>query len=200
MKLPLILASRSPRRKELLEQLRLPFRVMPPEIDERVEEAMAPEDRVSLLAGRKAESVARIHPDHLVIGADTMVVLGGKPLGKPGSEEEAVEILRTLSGKVHRVMTGLSLVHEAGGLHLADRAVTWVRFIPLRTDQIEAYVATGEPMDKAGAYAIQGMGAALVERIDGCYSNVVGLPLNLLARMLREAGVNVWEPKPSKRE
>ncbi len=193
MKFPLILASSSPRRKKLLEQLGLPFKVVPPQIDETTEEGIAPDENAALLARRKAESVARKYEDHPVLGADTVVVLGEKLLGKPRSPEEAAECLRVLSGKQHLVITGLSLVHAAEKLSLSRTATTKVWMEAVSEAEIEAYVASGEPMDKAGAYAIQGKGAFMVKRIEGCYSNVVGLPLNLLARTLREAGLDIWK-------
>jgi len=194
MKPSIILASRSPRRQELLKKIGLAFKTVPPRIEEGIlTEGVNPEEGAALLSRRKAESVAQSYPEHLVIGADTVVALGHKLLGKPASHEQAMKTLKMLSGREHRVITGLSLIHTSQGLSLTRTSVTRVWLAPMEDQSMEAYLTTGEPMDKAGAYAIQGKGAIMVERIEGCYSNVVGLSLNLLAGMLREAGLDIWE-------
>jgi septum formation protein len=193
----IILASASPRREALLTQIGLPFRVEPSGVSE--EKAGRPGDPASFVeqaAFAKAEEVAARVGDGLVLGADTVVVIGGEALGKPATTAEAREMLARLSNATHEVYTGLALVLVGGGNAVRRRVgheMTRVTFRALTPDDIEGYVATGEPMDKAGAYGIQGRGAALVERIEGCYFNVVGLPLARLVEMLREFGVLVWE-------
>lgn len=186
----LILASQSPRRKELLEKLGLDFEV----VVSKAEEDLQEDDPVLLaekLALKKARLVAGQQPEGLVIGADTVVALGGTILGKPKSKEEARKMLQLLSGKTHRVITGVALVEAPQGRARVDHEITQVSFRPLEPEEIEAYLQTGEPLDKAGAYGIQGLGGLLVERIEGCYSNVVGLPLTKLYLMLREFGIRV---------
>ncbi|UCH33195.1 MAG: septum formation inhibitor Maf [Armatimonadota bacterium] len=194
---PIILASASPRREALLKQIGLPFRVEPSGVSE--EKAQRPGDPASFVeqaALAKAEDVAARVRDGLVLGADTVVVVGGRVLGKPTSAAEAREMLASLSGVTHDVYTGLALVQVEDGSVRRRRTAheaTRVTFRRLSRDDIEGYVATGEPMDKAGAYGIQGRGAVLVERIEGCYSNVVGLPVARLVEMLRDFGISVWE-------
>ncbi|KKM09008.1 hypothetical protein SY88_21470 [Clostridiales bacterium PH28_bin88] len=189
----LILASASPRREELLRQVGLECEVIPSGISEDITPA-APHDYEFLvreLALGKARWVARGIDNGLVIGADTVVVLGHRILGKPGSPEEAGNMLRELSGKPHQVLTGIAVVKAGSNVYRTDCEVTRVYFRRLEEREIEAYVESGEPMDKAGAYGIQGLGAVLVERIEGCYFNVVGLPLARLTQVLRGFGVNV---------
>lgn len=187
----IVLASASPRRRELLATLQLPFRVMPAPVDEEGVDEPTPQRLVQTLAQVKAEAVAKLHPDALVIGADTVVVLDGRVLGKPASAQEARSMLAALSGKRHQVMTGLSLIHRQSGTRRTEYEMTHVTFAPLSPKAIDRYVNTGEPMDKAGAYGIQGLGATLVQGIEGCYFNVVGLPLYRLARMLAAFGIIV---------
>ena len=186
----LILASASPRRKELLERLGLEFRTVPAEVDERpiAEGIRDPERLVTALAEAKAKAVARAHPGALVIGADTVVVLDGEILGKPSDESEARRMLSRLSGRTHHVYTGVAVVDGASGRFHVCAEVTAVTFGRLTEELIDRYVRTGEPLDKAGAYGIQGLGATLVERVEGCYFNVVGLPLFRLARLLEAFG------------
>ncbi len=179
------MASASPRRAELLAQAGWDFTVLPVDIEEGFG-AGPVESAVSELALRKAR--ACMAKRGLVIGADTVVVLDGKVLGKPASNEDACEMLAALSGREHRVITGVAVLNTATGAELAEAEETAVRFRALTREEIEAYVRSGEPMDKAGAYGIQGKGALLVEGITGCYFNVVGLPLSRLARMLQRAG------------
>ncbi len=181
---PLVLASRSPRRHQLLERLGVPFSVHPSDADEAIPPGTAPDDAVRLLAGRKAEAVAPRHPEALTLGADTVVVLGGRVLGKPADAAEAAAMLRRLSGRTHTVYTGVALVH--GGRTVTACEATEVTFASLTDAEIAAYVETGSPLDKAGAYGIQDdWGAFFVEGIRGDYYNVVGLPLHRLARTLR---------------
>jgi len=187
----IILASASPRRAELLRTLGVPFEVV---VADGAEPAMEAADDVAAwveaAARAKAAAVAVIHPEALIVAADTIVVWDGEILGKPQDEREAAAMLRRLSGRTHQVYTGLCVWR--GGQAQTSHVVTQVTFRPLSAALIDAYVATGEPMDKAGAYGIQGKGALLVEKIDGCYFNVVGLPLVRLAEMLEAAGVTVW--------
>jgi len=193
----LILASASPRREALLAQVGLPFRVQPSGVSEQgAVDAEDPAAFVEQAARAKADEVAARLGDGLVLGADTVVVVGSQVLGKPDSAAQARDMLRCLSGVTHRVYTGLALVQVEGGRVTRRRTaheVTGVTMRRLDEREIEGYVATGEPLDKAGAYGIQGRGAVLVERIEGCYFNVVGLPLARLAAMLQEFGVSVWE-------
>ncbi|MDQ0049838.1 septum formation protein [Paenibacillus polymyxa] len=194
----IILASTSPRRKELLEFLRLPFEVVPSHADESTPESWTPQQIVETLAARKAQAVvntvAQSQEAGLVIGSDTIVVLDGSVLGKPADHADAVRMLTALQGRTHRVYTGVACIHTGTGEMLVRHRQTEVTMKPLSQEQIVAYVNTGEPSDKAGAYGIQGMGATLVESIQGCYFNVVGLPLSLLSDMLSDFGVNVLRP------
>ncbi len=189
---PLILASGSPRRRQLLEQIGIEARCVLPEAAERpLAEGEAPQDHVVNEALTKAHSVARRYPQSLVIGADTAVVIGETVLGKPSDEADAARMLRLLSGREHQVYTGLALVR--GETEVAsDLVTTHVTFRDLCDWEIEAYVTSGEPADKAGAYGIQGRGAILVARVEGCYFNVVGLPLARLWEMLVAARCRPW--------
>lgn len=185
----IILASGSPRRRELLSQMGLPFRVLVSDADETVDSSLSPADQVALISRRKAEAVAVQCPGALVIAADTIVALEDRVMGKPHSKEEAVEMLSTLQGKTHQVYTGLTLQRdERTQTHVECTAVT---FRPMSGAEIEAYVATGEPMDKAGAYGIQGLGGMFVEGIRGDYFNVMGLPICRLGTALKAFGVEV---------
>lgn len=185
----IILASESPRRKELMELLNLDYEVIPSEFDESQIQVDCPQDLVRSLAFHKAQDVAKKNTNALVIGADTVVVKDQHVLGKPKDEEDAVRMLTLLSNGVHQVMTGLSVLQGAEAY--SDVVITDVLFRKLSPEEIRAYVATGEPMDKAGAYAIQGFGTVLIEGIRGCYFNVVGLPVSRLAGMLRYCGVPI---------
>jgi septum formation protein len=186
--LKIVLASSSPRRKRLMEQLGLGFVVVEPgpivEVNSKV-----PEEAVLANALAKAKGVAKRQRDAIVISADTVVVVGGEVLGKPAGASEAQEMLTFLQGRAHRVMTALVIVHAASGTMESDVVETRVRMLPMTSEEIRAYVETGEPMDKAGGYAIQGLGAVLVEEIEGCYYNVVGLPISRLAQLLKRFGV-----------
>jgi len=183
---PLILASTSPRRRELLAHLGLPFEVVASRFDESLLSpvGLPPADYVTRLAqGKAAEVAARLAaPEAVIIGADTTVVLDGDVLNKPTDPADAARMLRRLSGRTHEVYTGLCIIH---GEHVQiAHAVTTVTFDALSDDTIAAYVATGEPLDKAGAYGIQGQGLGFIPRIDGDYYTVVGLPLTLLRGLL----------------
>ena len=187
----LVLASASPRRRELLAQAGFSFQVQPAHIPEDLLAGEDPVAYVSRLAREKAEhvyaqlSTSAPSPDLAVLGADTTVTLGSHILGKPADAADAARMLQLLSGRTHRVATGVALVSAAGVSVQAE--VTEVQFLPLSAAEIAAYVATGEPMDKAGAYAIQGRAARWIPRIEGCYFNVVGLPLALVSSMIEEA-------------
>ena len=187
----IILASKSPRRRELLNQMGIEeFKVTAPNVDETVEPSLSPAETVEQLSLRKAQAaVNRAGPNDLIIAADTVVALDGKILGKPRDEEDAFAMLSALSGREHHVYTGVTLIR--GDQTVTSCEVTAVVFRTLAPEEIRGYIATGEPMDKAGAYGIQGRGALLVEGIRGDYCNVVGLPLFRLSRMLSEFGVEL---------
>ncbi|MCS6859736.1 MAG: Maf family protein [Abditibacteriales bacterium] len=188
----IVLASASPRRSALLRTLGVPFEVVVVEGAEPAMEAGAEVAAwVEAAARAKAAAVAATRADAIVIAADTVVALDGAMLGKPRDEREAAAMLRRLSGRTHQVYTGLCVWR--GEQQQTSHVVTQVTFRPLSEALINAYVATGEPMDKAGAYGIQGKGALLVEKIEGCYFNVVGLPLVRLSEMLATMGVVVWK-------
>jgi len=187
---PLVLASASPRRAELLRQAGLAFELRYPTVVETRACAGEPAALARTRAEQKAESVAQEVPERFVLGADTIVVVDGGILGKPSGPEEAGEMLAALSGRWHRVITGVALAAgdgEQAWLLESDSVSTEVSFRELTRAEIEAYVATGEPLDKAGAYGIQGRGALLVREIRGCYCNVVGLPLSRVGEMLGAA-------------
>jgi septum formation protein len=182
----LILASSSPRRQELLRNAGFEFEVDPSSVPENLLPGEAPEALVRRLAREKAREVAARSPaGSLVLGADTAVVVDGAVLGKPTDAEDASRMLRMLSGRSHRVLTGECLVRAPGRLEALEHSSTLVWFRDLSEAEIQGYVSSGEPMDKAGAYAIQGRAARFVTRIEGCYSNVVGLPVSLVDEVLR---------------
>jgi septum formation protein len=178
----LVLASQSPRRAEILRQAGIPFTVRAAAIDETPCDGESPQTYVQRLAAEKALAVAS-GPEDTVLGADTTVVVDGAMLGKPESAEDARRMLRLLSGRRHEVLTGIAI--RRGGEIARDWASTSVWFSAMAAGEIEAYVASGEPMDKAGAYAIQGLASKFIERIEGCYFNVVGLPVSLVYRRLK---------------
>lgn len=181
----IILASASPRRRELIENLKIDFEVRTADCEEVTVPGERPEDTVKRLSLTKARCVAELEGDDaVVIGADTVVAINGKILGKPADEDEAAEMLKLLSGRTHRVYTGLAVI--GGGKTVNEYVETEVKFYDLTDNQIKRYIATGEPMDKAGAYGIQKYGSLLVEEIRGDYFNVVGLPVGRLDRVLRE--------------
>lgn len=179
----LILASASPRRSELLRNAGIAFTVDPADIPEQFLPNEQPLQYAQRLARDKARAVLARHPDNVVLGADTIVVADEHLLEKPADALDAARMLRLLSGRTHQVITGVSLI--ARGFEGIEAEITEVRFSPISDVEIAYYVATREPMDKAGAYAIQGMASRWVERIDGCYFNVVGLPVPRVYRMMR---------------
>lgn len=185
----LILASQSPRRRYLLEQAGLRFSVIPSTVDEEAIELTEPGAYVKTLALAKAEAVAREYPGSWVIGSDTVVAIDSTILGKPGDPDEARRMLEQLSGQSHDVYTGYAIVCKERRLTVTKAIRTDVQFKELNSKEIEWYIQTGEPFDKAGAYAIQGMGTFLVRRINGSYTNVVGLPVCEVIEDLLNLGV-----------
>ena len=184
----LILASGSPRRAELLEKMGLTFQVEPSNTDEILEPGLTPEQEVVHLSLGKAKAVAANHPEEaVVLSADTVVELDGEILGKPHSREEAVSMLRRLSGREHRVHTAVRILSPAGSRSLVSTAE--VHFAPMTDREIEWYVSTGEPMDKAGAYGIQGYACRYITGIRGDYYTVMGLPVQMLYRALCDLGI-----------
>lgn len=186
-----ILASASPRRREILKDAGLRFRVVESEVDEDLSVPLPPHELARSLALRKAGDVAGRENNAVIIAADTIVVLGERLLGKPRTVGEARRMLAALSGREHAVVTGFAVIDSGTGNARTGSVETRVWFRPLGADEIERYVETGEPLGKAGAYAIQGRGAALVERTEGDYLNVVGLPLEALLEALEEFGIKM---------
>ena len=186
----LILASKSPRRQELLARLGLSFAVMTADIDETMDPAIPLTEEIKRVSRAKAEAVrARVSPDDIIISADTVVCIDGKRLGKPRDEADAADMLRMLSGRSHEVVSGVCVLR---GEEAAVEAVTTaIHFRPLSDGEISAYIASGEPMDKAGAYGIQSLASIFVDKLDGDYYNVMGLPLCTLAQMLWQFGINI---------
>jgi len=187
----IILASASPRRKEILEKTGLKFRVDKSEYEEKIDPGLKPHELARFLSRKKARHVARRHREALIIAADTIVVLRSRLFGKPRNEEEAKEMLRALSGKAHSVITGFTIIDTAGKKEISRSAESKVFFKRLSADEIEAYIRSGEPLDKAGAYGVQGLGAVIVKRIEGDFFNVMGLPLNALTESLKKFGIKV---------
>ena len=186
----LILASQSPRRRELLGLFHLPFSVSVADIDETMDPTKSPRDEVARVSRLKAQAVSR-GADDVIIAADTIVVLGDRVLGKPHSPEEAKEMLRALSGRDHQVMTGMTVLRGEKAVTVTE--ITDIHFRPLLESEIDAYVKSGEPMDKAGAYGIQGGAALFAERMVGDYYNVMGLPVCALWKILREIAPELLE-------
>ncbi|MGH7570168.1 MAG: Maf family protein [Gemmatimonadales bacterium] len=183
---PIVLASGSPRRRQLLEMLHIPFRVIAPDVDEHVWPGERPDAYVTRLSLAKAEAVVPRAPGALILAADTTVVLDGEIFGKPGTAAEAVAMLGRLQGRTHEVMTAVAVARDGERAQALD--VSRVTFRPADRPTLEAYAATGEPLDKAGAYAIQGLGAPLIERVEGDFFGVMGLPLRLALDLLARFG------------
>ncbi len=180
----IILASSSPRRRELLKTAGLEFEIHVKDVDESVPEGTPPAEAAMMTAAKKASVIASEYRDDIVIGADTIVVANGKILGKPKDEADAECMLKMLSGIEHEVITGVCI--KCGKLSHSFAQISKVKFYDLTDEEIKAYVASGEPMDKAGAYGIQGLGCTLVEKIEGDYFNIVGLPVATVCRKIRE--------------
>ena len=191
----LVLASASPRRADLLRAAGIPFDAFPVEVDEHFLLGEEPGHAVARLAEAKATMAAASHRDAVVLGADTTVVIGGKALAKPADAEDAARMLRLLSGRDHEVLTGVCVWHK--GRRLVHVEPTRVRMAKLAESEIEWYVATGEPFDKAGGYAVQGLASRFIEGIDGSYSNVVGLPISSVYELLKELGCDILGVKKS---
>ena len=188
----IILASQSPRRQELLKLTGLPFAIRIADVDETMDKSLPVQQEVTRVSRMKAQAIASgASPDDIVIAADTIVVIDGRELGKPHSEEEALAMLRLLSGRTHEVVTVLSVCK--GSRIESEAVVTKVTFRALSDPEIRAYIRTGEPMDKAGSYGIQGYGAMFVSHLEGDYFSVMGLPLCPLCRMLRGFGVRILD-------
>ncbi len=187
----IILASASPRRKELLERLGLKFQVEPSNYQENIDSRLEPHELARKISLEKAGIVASRHRNAIVIAADTFIIIDDRILGKPRTEDEARKMLQLINGKSHLVITGFSIVDSSSRRTLSRSVETIVFVRDLSPAEIDAYVATKEPLDKAGAYAIQGLGAVIIERIEGDYFNVVGLPLSALTEALKEFGISV---------
>lgn len=183
----IILASSSPRRKDLLKQIKLPFEIIPSDIDENLSKLTGtPAEKAEQLAYEKASDVANKIQKGIVLGADTIVVIDDEILGKPKDSEDAYNMLKKLSGQEHEVITGICLIDLDNNIELIQHETTIVQFVELDDEKIRAYIKSGEVFDKAGSYAAQGVGAIFVKGIKGCYSNVVGLPLTRLSMMLEK--------------
>lgn len=181
---PIVLGSSSPRRRRILDGLGLEFIIDVPDVDEQLEEGESPEEHVRRLAWLKAATVAGRHEKATVIAADTVVLLDGRVLGKPSNADDAVEMLKALQGRWHEVLTGISVIRCSDGAGAVGVEQTEVHIRPLSDGEIEEYVRSGEPLDKAGSYAIQDCGAAVVAEVRGCFYNVVGLPVTMLCDAL----------------
>jgi septum formation protein len=197
---PIILASTSPRRRELMASLGLPFEIVAPNVDEEAFDLthLSPAEMVKFLSRTKAQEVYKHHTHAIVIGADTTVALNGEIFNKPRDEDDAFRMLKALQGSVHQVYSAITVFHPQDRPDfppmVSEALCTDVWMRPLNDPEIRAYIATGEPMDKAGAYAIQGYGGTLIEKIDGCYFNVVGMSLYLLDRLFARLGETLVLP------
>jgi len=187
----IILASASPRRKELLKKIGLKFKVELSNYEEDIPSGLEPHELAQKISLEKAKVVASKHQNVIVIAADTFIVFGGQILGKPHTEKEARKMLEAISGKSHSVITGFSIIDTSKNKTLSKSVETKIYLRKLTLAEIDAYVKSKEPLDKAGAYAIQGLGAVFVEKIEGDYFNVIGLPLSALTEALKEFGINI---------
>lgn len=187
----IVLASSSPTRKELMGKLGIPFSIEPSTYEEDITLKLPPKELAKQLAHNKAAAVARNHKNAIVLGADTFVIYKGNPLGKPNSPKNAIRMLKMLSGKTHSVITGLALLDTKNKKKVLKTVETHVTFRKLVLKEIERYVETGEPLNKAGSYGIMEHGVLFIERVDGDYTNVAGLPLSALIIELRKLGVEV---------
>jgi septum formation protein len=183
---PFVLGSESPRRRDLLTQIGLKFEQKVVATDESWPDLPVAQDAAKEIARRKAIAVAQETSDSVILGADTVVMLDNEPLGKPRSDDHALDMLRRLVGRSHKVITGIALVDQSNGSCILGSETTLVEMRAVTDDELRSYVESGEPSDKAGAYGIQGIGAGLVTRIDGCYFNVVGLPISKVIECLHQ--------------
>ncbi|CAG7655343.1 Maf family protein [Paenibacillus allorhizosphaerae] len=195
----IILASSSPRRQELIRSLNRPYEIIVSSVDETTDPGLSPAEIVEQLSSRKAQAVyerckaeSRFETGSVIVGSDTIVVQGGEVLGKPKDAEDAFRMLRSLQGRGHQVYSGVAVIDLQTGVQHVSHRKTNVRMKPLADEQIRRYIATGEPMDKAGAYGIQGLGATIVEEIEGDYFSVVGLPMSLLSDLLARFSIAVF--------
>ena len=189
----LILASASPRRAALLAEANIPFTIQPADVDERFDPAISLRENARIVALRKARALTARHPRDFVLAADTIVSLDGEAIGKPRGEADAVRMILRLAGRAHEVITGVAIIRAEDGAQWTGDEVTRVRFGPVTQSEAEAYAATGEPLDKAGAYAIQGGAGRWIEGYEGSYSNIVGLPMELTLRALAGLGFTARE-------
>lgn len=187
----IILASASPRRREILEKTGLKFRVFAGNYEEDMSIPLPPHKLARFLSEQKAKAVSERFRNAIIIAADTFIVFRGSILGKPHTEEEARKMLKTLNGKAHSVITGFTILDSETGKSLSVSASTKVYFRKLKASEICSYVASGEPLDKAGAYGIQGLGAVMIKKIEGDFFNVMGLPLSALTVALRKFGIHI---------
>lgn len=187
----IILASGSPRRKQILEQVGLNFIVEVSDYEEKSIPGVSPSEFVETLSLEKANAVAKNHNDAIIIGADTIVVLNSQILGKPKTKQDAREMLKKLSGNTHSVFTGFTIIDTVNKRTITNHVETKIRFKNLSEEEIRAYIETGEPMDKAGAYGVQDKGALFVEHIEGDYSSVMGLPIVKIFEILKELGIDI---------
>jgi len=192
MKSSFILASVSPRRKELLKGMGIEFDVIPSGINEDFLNGETPRDHVLRLSKEKSSAVSCNNPDVWVLGADTVVIIDGEVIGKPGTQNEARAMLARLSGREHRVITGFTIVNKSAGVMITDTVESFVIFKEISEDEMDWYVKTKEPYDKAGGYAVQGMAAFFIREIRGSYTNVVGLPLTEVVTALKRVGALVF--------
>lgn len=193
MKKKIILASTSPRRHGLAQQMGLEFEIMPSNYEEDMSMDMGPDKLAMTLAYGKAKEVADRLKVGVVLGVDTFIVFEGKKLGKPKSKEDAFQMLKSFSGKSQEVYSGVALIDCETSKEIKDFEVTKVKFREMDDQEIRSYIKTGEPMDKAGAYGIQGLSSIFIEKVDGCYTNVVGFPVYNIYKNLKKIGVNIFE-------
>jgi septum formation protein len=195
MKKRIILATTSPRRHGLAQQMGLEFDIVPSNYKENMSSALTPEKLAMALAEGKAEDVASRCKEGIVIGVDTFIVFNKKVMGKPKTKEKAYSQLKRVSGKIVKVYSGVALIDCKSKEVIKDYEVSDVKFKKLTNEEIKNYIATGEPLDKAGAFAIQGLGSIFIEKVNGCYANIVGFPINNIYKNLKKLGVNIFEYK-----
>lgn len=193
MKRKIILASTSPRRHGLAQDMGLEFEIAPSDYEEDMTLGLTPDKLVMELSNGKASDVARKFKDEIIIGADTIVVFEGKKLGKPKSKEDAFKMLKSFSGKWQEVYSGVTMIDCKTGKKVQDYEVSKVKFRKLNDDEIKRYIETGESMDKAGAYGIQGLSSIFIEKVEGCYQNILGFPVYNIYKNLKKLGVDIFE-------